>query len=345
MEKSSPRYTLSSLAQLLGGTSEGPENKPLDQPVPAGDCDPLGITFAENDKYLALAESSDIGAIIVGKDMRTSDKALIRVESPRMAFGMLLSMSERHMSIEPGVHPTAVVAPSASVHPAACVGAYVVIQAGVKIERGAKIFPFAFVGDECEIGKNAILYPHVVLYRDVSVGANSIIHSGAVLGADGFGYVWTGKERMKVPQGGRVVVDADAEIGANTTIDRATAGATTIGEGVKLDNLVQIGHNVSIGDHSVIAAQSGISGSTNVGKRVVMGGNVGTNDHISIADDVVLGGRSGVDRDIKEAGLYFGTPARPGAEAKRSMLIIPKLPDLLSSIRALEKKVKELEQD
>jgi UDP-3-O-[3-hydroxymyristoyl] glucosamine N-acyltransferase len=185
----------------------------------------------------------------------------------------------------------------------------------------------------------------VVLYRDVSVGANSIIHSGAVLGADGFGYVWTGKERMKVPQVGRVVVDADAEIGANTTIDRATAGATTIGEGVKLDNLVQIGHNVSIGDHSVIAAQSGISGSTNVGKRVVMGGNVGTNDHISIADDVVLGGRSGVDRDIKEAGLYFGTPARPGAEAKRSMLIIPKLPDLLSRIRALEKKVKELEQD
>jgi UDP-3-O-[3-hydroxymyristoyl] glucosamine N-acyltransferase len=345
MEKSSPRYTLSSLAELLGGTADGPQDKPLDQPVPAGDCDPLGVTFAENDKYLALAESTEIGAIIVGKDMRSSEKALIRVESPRMAFGMLLAMSERHMSIEPDIHPTAVVSPSASVHPTACIGAFVVVQPGVRIDRGAKIFPFAFIGDDCEIGKNAVLYPHVVLYRDVSIGANSVIHSGVVLGADGFGYVWTGKERMKVPQVGRVAIGADAEIGANTTIDRATAGATTVGDGVKLDNLVQIGHNVSIGDHSVIAAQSGISGSTNVGKRVVMGGNVGTNDHINIADDVVLGGRSGVDRDIKEAGLYFGTPARPGGEAKRSMLIIPKLPELLSRLRALEKKVKDLEKE
>ncbi|HEY3781446.1 MAG TPA: UDP-3-O-(3-hydroxymyristoyl)glucosamine N-acyltransferase [Fimbriimonadaceae bacterium] len=345
MEKSPPRYTLSSLAELLGGTADGPADKPLDQPIPAGDCDPLGVTFAENDKYLALAEAVDVGAIIVGKEMRASEKALIRVESPRMAFGMLLSMSERPMSISVGIHTTAVVDPSASVHPAASIGAYVVIQPGVKIERGAKIFPFVFVGDDCEICKNAVLYPHAVLYRDVFVGANSVIHSGAIVGADGFGYVWTGQSRMKVPQVGSVIIEADAEIGANSTIDRATAGATTIGEGVKLDNLVQIAHNVSIGDHSVIAAQSGISGSTKVGKRVVMGGNVGTTDHVNITDDVVLGGRSSVGWDLTEPGAYFGTPAIPGAEAKRSMLLIPKLPELLSRIRALEKKVRELEKD
>ena len=188
------------------------------------------------------------------------------------------------------------------------------------------------------------LYPHVILYRDVTVGERSILHSGAVLGSDGFGYVWNGRERVKVPQAGRLSIGANVEIGANTTIDRATAGSTIIGAGSKIDNQVQIGHNVSLGEHAAIAAQTGISGSTKVGDRVMMGGHVGVADHLTIVSDVVLGGSAGAASSITEPGAYLGLPARPASEAKRSMLLATKLPEMLSRIRALEKKVKELER-
>jgi UDP-3-O-[3-hydroxymyristoyl] glucosamine N-acyltransferase len=183
-----------------------------------------------------------------------------------------------------------------------------------------------------------------VLYRDVRVGARSVIHSGAVIGADGFGFVWDGSKRLKVPQVGSVRIGDDVEVGANTCIDRATAGETVIEDGVKLDNIVQIGHNVRVGEHSAIAGMSGISGSTKIGKRVLMGGGVGTRDHVTIGDDVALGGRSNVGGDITEPGEYLGTPAAPAREAVRAMLTIHKLPELVSRIRQLEKRLAELEK-
>lgn len=343
METHAPRFTLASLAQILHGQPEGPEAVPLDRPVAAGDNDPLGVTFAESERYLQLAESADVGAILVARDSRSSHKPLIRVDNPRLAFGMLLAMSQRALPLEGGVHPSAIVSEHSKIQEGASVGPYAVIECGAMIGKNAKVYPFCYVGADCEIGEGAVLYPHVVLYRDVRVGARTVLHSGCVLGSDGFGYVWTGKERMKVPQVGRVEIGDDVELGANTTVDRATAGVTQIGKGSKIDNLVQIAHNVSIGEHAAIAGQSGLSGSTKVGDRVTMGGGVGTADHANITSDVFLGGRSAVAGDITEPGGYLGTPARPGDEAKRAMLLATKLPEMLSRIRALEKRVKELE--
>jgi UDP-3-O-[3-hydroxymyristoyl] glucosamine N-acyltransferase len=342
MEEFTARFTLGQLAELLGGEAEGPLDKPLAGPASAGDADPYGVTFAENEKYLELAESQDIGAILVGHNLRPSIKAVIRVSAPRTAFAHLLAICRREQSLSPGVHPTAQIDPAAKVDPDARIGAYVVISPDVVIGAGAKIHPFCFIGDRCILAEGVVLYPHVVIYQDVSVGKGTIVHSGSILGSEGFGYAWDGAKRAKIPQVGKVEIGADVELGANVTVDRSTAGTTVIGNGTKVDNLVQVAHNVKIGEHCVIAAQTGISGSTTVGDRVVMGGNVGTNDHIRIASDVMLGGRSGVDRDIEQPGAYFGTPARPIGEAKRAMLIAAKLPELLSRIRDLERKVKEL---
>lgn len=332
-------WTLATLAAELGGTFEGPADLVLTRPAPAEENDPSGVGFAESDHYLELAEQGEIGAVIVSQDCRQSTKPLIRVAYPRMAFGMLLGMTKREVPINHGIHETAVVHPDAQVDETASIGAYVVIERGATVAAGAKIYPFCFVGEDCSIGADAVLLPHAVLVQEVEVGARSIINSGAVLGADGFGFIWDGSQRRKVPQVGFVKLGTDVEIGANTTIDRATAGSTKVGNGTKLDNLIQIGHNCEIGEHAVLAGMCGISGSTKIGSRTMLGGGVGTNDHIKIADDVVLGGRSGVDKDITEPGEYFGTPARPVREALRTFLIIPKLPEIYSRLRKVEKKV------
>lgn len=333
------RWTLESLAKILGGTFEGPADLKLARPAPSHDGDLLGITFAENEKYLAEAEATTVGAVLISMDSRASTKPVIRVAVPRQAFFMLLAMSDRPMQLAAEIHPTAVISPEATLEEGVSVGPYAVIEKGAKVGKGARVFPFVYVGENCKVGENCMLLPHSVLYRDVSLGRGTVIHSGVVVGADGFGYVWDGTQRMKVPQVGRVEIGDNVEVGANTTIDRATAGATVIGNGTKIDNLVQIGHNCRIGEHSIFAGMCGISGSTTIGSRVVFGGGAGTNDHISVCDDVMIGGRSSLDGDIKEPGAYFGTPARPAREALRSFAVIPKLYDLLQRVRALEKKV------
>lgn len=343
METRKARWTLGELAEQLGGELRGSADLPIERPVSADSDDPLGIAFAESSEYLSKA--ANVGAVIVGRGVEDPGRNLIKVDNPRLAFGMLLALSVKPLPIEVGVHPSAVIHESAKIDPSAAIGPYVVVEQGASIGPRAQIYAFCYVGEGCSIGAGTSLMPHVVLYQDVVVGERCLLHSGVVLGADGFGFIWDGSKRFKVPQVGTVRIGNDVEIGANTTVDRATAGVTSIGDGVKLDNQIQIGHNSSIGDHTVIAGHSGISGSTKIGKRVVMGGGVGTNDHISITDDVVLGGRSGVDRDITEPGQYFGTPARPAAEGVRAMLLVPKLPELMSRIRALEKKVKELEEE
>lgn len=342
MEKPTTTRTLGEIAELLGGQLCGPAGLLINRPVPSDSNDPSGITFAENSEFLAKAETSGVGAVLVA---RGSDccKPHIQVDHPRVAFGQLLSLFVKPLPIETGIHPTAVVDPWASVAPGAYIGAYCVVERGAVIEDHARVYPFCYIGENCVVGARTTIFPHVVLYQDVEIGENCSIHSGVVLGADGFGFGWDGQVRIKVPQIGGVQIGDGAEIGANTTVDRATAGTTRIGSGTKIDNLVQIAHNVQIGDNSIIAAQSGISGSTKLGNRVVMGGGVGTADHVTITDDVSLGGRSGVAQDITKAGEYFGQPAMPKREAIRVLLLQGKLPDLFARLRALESKVEALE--
>ncbi len=344
MEKIAPSWTLGDLAEILGGTVASHPHYIVRRPVPADSDDPEGIAFCESEPYLEKAHASGVGALILPYSLRSNLKPAIYVEYPRLAFGKLLAITQRPLPLNPGIHPTAVVHPDAYVSESAQVGPFVVVEQGASVGAKAKIYPHCYIGDSCRVGAGSVLYPNVVLYQDVTVGERCLIHSGAVIGADGFGFMWDGTRQFKVPQVGGVEIGDEVEIGANTTIDRATAGTTKIGSGTKLDNLIQVAHNVQIGRDSVMAGQSGIAGSSKIGDRATIGGLVAISDHVTITDDVTLGGGTGVASDIHEKGAYFGRPALPAGEGLRAFMMVPKLPDFLSRIRALEKKVKELEE-
>lgn len=335
-------WTLEHIGQLLGAEVRGPAGLVVRRPVPAGSDDPEGVTFAESAKYLETVLASKVGAVIVAKDAEPFDKPALLVDVPRLAFFTLLSLSERKATNARGVHPTAVIDPSATVSASANIGPYVVVAGDAVIADHVEVFPFCFIGPGCRIGEGARIMPGVVLLQDVVLGARAIVHSGAVLGADGFGFVWDGTRRVKVPQAGGVEIGTDVEIGANSAIDRATSGATVVGDDVKIDNLVQVGHNAAIGAHTVLAALVGVAGSVTLGERVMAGGQSGFADHLTVGDDVVLAGRTGLFGDLLEPGEYFGLPPKPIGKAMRVIALQQKLPELVARIRALEEEVERL---
>ncbi|MCH7904167.1 MAG: UDP-3-O-(3-hydroxymyristoyl)glucosamine N-acyltransferase [Armatimonadetes bacterium] len=335
-------WSLGQLADLVGGECRGPSDLVIERVVPAGSDDLRGLTFAESDAYLKRCLDTSVGAIIVYRDAPPFERPAIVVESPREAFGAVMFAMKQELPINDGVHETAVVSPDASIDDTASVGPYCVVERGAKIGRGVRVYPFCYVGERCEVGADCVLYPHVVLYQSVTLGSRCIVHSSAVIGADGFGFHWDGERHAKVPQVGSIVIGDDVEVGAGSCIDRATCGETRIGDGVKLDNLVQIAHNVTLGAHSVMASQVGIGGSSRLGSRVMLGGQAAVSDHIKIADGVVLGGRSGAFQDVQEPGEYFGTPVTPMLEAMRMIALQHRLPELLNRIKKLESEVAEL---
>jgi UDP-3-O-[3-hydroxymyristoyl] glucosamine N-acyltransferase len=290
-----------------------------------------------------MVETSAVGAVLVPSETPALNKPVIRVDSPRRVFGLFLNLCRRELPLGEGVHPAAVVDRTVELGKGARVGAYAVVEAGVLIGEGARVYPFAYVGEDCSIGENAVIYPHAVLYRDVTIGARTVVHSGAVLGADGFGFTWNGEKQVKVPQVGGVRVGADVEIGGCTTVDRAMMGETVVGQGTKIDNLVQIGHNCRIGEHTVIAAQTGISGSTTVGDRCTFAGQTATVDHVSIGSDITLTGRAAVSKNLTEPGPYRGAPAIPYTEELRLEAAHRRVPSLLKRMRELERRVADLE--
>ncbi|MBX3118528.1 MAG: UDP-3-O-(3-hydroxymyristoyl)glucosamine N-acyltransferase [Fimbriimonadaceae bacterium] len=339
MEKRTPPWTLSQVALMVQGELHGPPDAVIESPVSAGDSHPCGITFAQDDHYLELAEASSIAAVIVGRQMAAKRVPYIRVDNPKVAFLGLLQNCDSPTRLDQGIHSTAVVHPSAKIAPTARIGALAVIAEGSTIGDDTEIYPHSYIGANCKIGSGGTIHANVSIYANTEIGDRVIVHSGTVIASDGFGFVFDGKRQIKVPQIGRVIIGSDVEIGANTTIDRATTGATVIGDGVKLDNQIQIGHNTTVGDHTVIAGGVGVAGSVHIGARNIIGGATIFRDHVSTTDDVVLGGATGVDRDITEPGIYFGQPAQPISQAKRVFLLIPKLPELFKRIRDLERKV------
>ena len=287
--------------------------------------------------------ASGVGAVILPPDV-PSVKPAIRHPHPRQAFGRFLAMNDRPIPLESGVSERASVSPFAQVDPSARIGAFAVVEAGATVGPKARVYPFAYIGEGCAVGEGVTILPHAVLVKNVTVGARSTVHSGAVVGADGFGFVWDGKRQVKIPQVGGVEIGPDVEIGANSAIDRATAGQTRIGKDVKIDNLVQVGHNTRIGAHTVIASQNGIAGSTTVGERCVFAGQVGTSDHITIGDDIHIGGQSGVVKDILEPGAYWGFPAKPALLEMRMQSLLRKFPDLMKRLLRMEKRIEEMER-
>jgi UDP-3-O-[3-hydroxymyristoyl] glucosamine N-acyltransferase len=219
---------------------------------------------------------------------------------------------------------------------------HAVVEAGARIGPRVRVSPLVYIGAGVEVGEDSALGPHVTLLDGVRVGRRVVIHPGAVLGADGFGFAFDGTQHRKIPQTGGVLIEDDVEIGANTTIDRATFGDTIVRRGTKIDNLVQIGHNVEVGEHSILVAQVGVSGSSRLGRGVVLAGQVGVADHVTIGDGVLVGAQGGVPSSLEAGGKFLGTPARPMLEAKRIMAAEARLPELLRRVRALERALEAL---
>jgi UDP-3-O-[3-hydroxymyristoyl] glucosamine N-acyltransferase len=343
VDAGAPWSTLGELAALLGGTLEGPADFPLDGVTTADTGNARGIGFAESEVYVTQAKASGVGSLLLPPGLDAQGIPAIRVAVPRQAFFLLLHRAYRPWPIAGGIHPTAVVDPLAVIDPSANIGAYVVVERYAQVAAGAKVFPFAYIGEACSVGEGSQIGPHAVLMQSVLVGARTTIQPGAILGADGFGYVFDGQRHVKIPQVGKVVIGDHVEIGALTAIDRAVAGETTIDDGTKLDNLIQVGHNTHIGKHTVIAALTGISGTTTIGSNVVMGGQCATVDHVSITDGVSMAGRTAAIHSITEPGEYFGAPAKPVKEGMRNMLLSSKLGDLFARLRKVEKRVQELD--
>ncbi len=331
-------FTITEIARHLDGEVVGDSSIVLRGFAPADRAQPGDLTFAENELFFARAEQSAASAIIVDAPV-TSQKALIRVPSARIAFAKVLPLFYPEPTYVPGIHPTAVVAPSAKVDASAHIGPQCVVGEGASIGPRAVLLAQVYVGPQCVVGEETLLFPHVALYAGTSLGHRVRIHAGTVIGSDGFGYVQDGGIHRKVPQIGNVIIRDDVEIGANVTVDRGALGPTVIGKGTKIDNLVQIAHNVNIGEHCIVVSQVGISGSTRLGDYVVIAGQAGLAGHLKIGNRVTVAAQSGVMNSIPDGEKWFGYPAQPDRQMKRQIIAAQQLPELVRRVAELEKRL------
>ena len=332
-------FTAAEIAKHLQGEVLGDAATKLNSFAPADRAQAGDLTFAENTEYFARAEQSAASAIIVDGNFTSAKKILIRVPNARIAFAKALTLFFPEPTLPPGVHPTAIVAASAQVDPSAHIGPYCVVGEKVRIGTRSVLQGGNHVGAGCQIGEDVNLFPNVTVYSRTEIGNRVRIHAGTVIGSDGFGYVQDNGIHRKVPQIGNVIIRDDVEIGANVCIDRGALGPTMIGKGTKIDNLVQIAHNVVIGEHSLVISQAGIAGSTKVGNYVILAGQAGLAGHLKIGNKVVVTAQAGVMNNIPDGEKWLGSPAQPDRQAKRQMIAITHLPDLLKRVAELEKKL------
>jgi UDP-3-O-[3-hydroxymyristoyl] glucosamine N-acyltransferase len=331
--------TVGEVAALVGGTVVGDASMALTGFAPANAARAGDLTFAENEVFFAKAQESAASAILVDGPEVASAKALIRVPQARVGFAKALTIFFPEPEFAAGVHPSAVVDATAEVDASAHVGPHCVVGAGAKIGVRAVLQSLVSVGAGVTIGEGTNIFPNVSIYARTQIGARVRIHSGAVIGSDGFGYVLDGAFHRKIPQVGNVIIRDDVEIGAGVTIDRGALGATEIGRGAKIDNLVQIAHNVVIGEHCIVVAQAGIAGSTKLGIYTVLAGQVGIAGHLKIGNKVTVAAQSGVMHDIPDGEKWLGSPAQPDRKMKRQLLAALQLPEILRRVAALEKQL------
>jgi UDP-3-O-[3-hydroxymyristoyl] glucosamine N-acyltransferase len=336
--------TLGELARLVDGELHGDRDVPIRGLAGLGEARPGDLSFVTGSRHLPEAEASRASAFIVPPGLDLPGRSVIRVAQPYLAVATVLRAFHAEAPPPPGIHATAVVADSARIAPSAALLPFVVVGPESVVEAHAVLHPHVVVGERCRVGERSVMHAHVVLRADVDVGRDVVIHAGSVVGADGFGYVFDGTRHVKIPQVGRVVIEDGVEIGANVAIDRAMLGATVIGHGTKIDNLVQIGHNVVVGSHAIIVAQAGISGSCRIGHGAVLGGQAGLVDHVAIGDRAQVGAQSGVGHDVPAGSAVLGSPALPVATARRAIAAFGRVPALLRHVRALERRVAELER-
>jgi UDP-3-O-[3-hydroxymyristoyl] glucosamine N-acyltransferase len=331
--------TAADIARHLGGEVIGEPALVVKGFAPADRAQSGDLTFAENENYFGRAEQSAASAIIVDGPFTSSRKTLIRVTDARIAFAKVLPLFFPDPVFAPGIHPTAVVAATAQVDASAHIGPCCVVSDRARIGARSVLQVGDYVGAGCQLAEDVNLFPNVTLYARTEVGPRVRIHSGSVIGSDGFGYVQDGGVHLKVPQIGNVIIREDVEIGANVTVDRGALGPTIIGRGTKIDNLVQIAHNVVIGEHCLVVSQTGIAGSSKLGNYVILAGQVGVAGHLKIGNRVSVAAQSGVMHNIPDGEKWLWTPAQPDRQAKRQMIALQQLPELLRRVSELEKKL------
>ncbi len=301
------------------------------------------ITFLSSKKYVKDLPQCKASCLIVKEPLKESGITQLKVSNPYLAYAKLLEYFYVKPQKPIGISKQAFVSDTAHLGKDVSVFPFAYISDGASIGDGTVIYPYVYIGEGTSVGERCVLYPHVTLREKIKVGNNVIIHAGSVIGSDGFGYVLDGATYHKIPQVGSVVIEDNVEIGSNVSIDRATTGETTIGKGTKIDNLVQIAHNVTIGKNSIVVSQVGIAGSTEIGDYVTLGGQVGIVDHLKIESQTMIGAQSGIMSSLSK-GIYSGSPALPHREWLKSQAVFVRLPELQKRIRELEGKIKELER-
>lgn len=342
-------FNAATIAGFLKGEIEGNPEIKVNTIAKIEEGTPGALSFLANPKYEQYIYTTKSSIVLVNKSFVPSAKieaTLIKVDDAYDAFASLLRLVDQARPRKKGIHPTAVIEPTARVGSEVYVGPYAYIGENVVIGDKCSVYPHVYVGDNTKVGANCILNPGVKIYHDCLIGEGCIIHAGSVIGSDGFGFApQSESEYMKIPQLGNVVLEDHVEIGANVTIDRATMGSTVIHKGVKLDNLIQVGHNVEIGDNTVMAAQTGIAGSTKIGKNCMFGGQVGIGGHIRIADGTKVGAQAGIISNIKEENTIIqGSPAIEIKQFMKSSVLFKRLPDLKTKIDAIERDLESLKK-
>ena len=331
------RLRLSEIASMIGAVLDG-DDAEVNGVAAIEEALPGQVTFLSNPKYTAHARDTKATAVIAKDPVPDAGCAFLLSPNPYLAFARVVELFHPRERPEPGVSPMASVHADAALGKDVSIGPFVVVEKGAIVGDRVIIMAGSYVGKGVSVGEDSLIYPRVTLYHGVRVGKRAILHSGCVIGSDGFGFAPSEKGFMKIPQVGIVEIGDDVEIGANTTIDRATLGMTRIDRGTKLDNLIQVGHNVAIGSDTVIASQTGISGSCKVGSRVMLGGQVGLAGHIEVGDGVMLGAKSGVGSSIstKESQVWSGIPAIPHKTWLRVAMLMSSLPELFRRVKRLE---------
>ena len=331
------KYTIREIAQIIEGKIKG---DPDTEVTGIAEIDKAGrgeITFLSNPKYKKFLETTKASCIIVSEKEKSDKKNLIICKDPYLAFGKLVQFFYPEQKFPfSGINSEAVISENVSLGSNINIAPFVFVGKDSSIGSNTNIYPNVTIYDNVEIGENCLIYSNVVIRERCKIGNNVIIHAGAVIGSDGFGYVWSGDGYDKIPQVGIVVIEDDGEIDANCTIDRAALGETIIKKGTKLDNLVHLAHNVSIDESTAIAAQTGISGSTKIGKRVQVGGQAGFAGHIEVGDDVKIGGQAGITKDVKPGIFITGTPARPFFQQRKIEAVLALLPKIYKKLLKLE---------
>jgi UDP-3-O-[3-hydroxymyristoyl] glucosamine N-acyltransferase len=340
-------FTAAIIAGFLKGEIEGDPEIKVNTIAKIEEGHPGALSFLANPKYENYIYSTESSVVLVNRSFVPSAEikaTLIKVDNAYESFASLLRLVDQARPRKKGIHPSAFIEPSATVGPDSYVGPFAYIGENVKMGEGCSVYPNVYVGDNVKLGKNCTLNPGVTIYHECVIGDNCLIHAGSVIGSDGFGFApQSENEYAKIPQLGNVVLEDNVEIGANVTIDRATMGSTIIRKGVKLDNLIQIGHNVEIGENTVMAAQVGIAGSSKVGKNCMFGGQAGVAGHIRIAPGTKIGAQAGIGGDVKEENtVIIGSPAFDFKAYMKSSVVFRKLPDLKIKVEKIEKDIESL---